>query len=146
MSNRTTRLTTLLALPLMLASMAVAAQSPVGRWKTIDDETGQVKSIVEISQAANGTLSGRVAQVLRSDQGPNPICDKCSGERQNKPITGMTILWDLKADGDEWSGGTILDPANGKTYRSKAEMLDDNRLGISGCIAFICRQQVWQRE
>lgn len=136
----------LVGLPLMLASTAAAAQSPVGRWKTIDDETGRVKSIVEISQAANGTLSGRVAQVLQSDRGPNPVCDKCSGERQNKPITGMTILWDLKPDGSEWSGGTILDPSKGKTYKSKAKMLDANRLGVSGCVAFICREQVWQRE
>ena len=136
----------LVALPLMLTSLSASAQSPVGRWKTIDDNTGQVKSIVEITQAANGTLSGRVAQVLQSDRGPNPTCDKCSGERRNRPITGMTILWDLRPDGSEWSGGTILDPANGKTYRSKAKMLDANRLGVSGCVAFICREQVWQRE
>ena len=135
-----------LALPLMLASLSASAQSPVGRWKTIDDSTGQVKSIVEISQAANGTLSGRVAQVLQSDRGPNPTCDKCSGDRRNRPITGMTILWDLRPDGSEWSGGTILDPANGKTYRSKAKLLDANRLGVSGCVAFICREQVWQRD
>lgn len=136
----------LAALPLMLASLGVAAQSPVGRWKTVDDETGQVKSIVEITQAGNGTLSGRVAQIIHSDRGPNPTCDDCSGERRGQPITGMTILWDLRPDGNEWSGGTILDPAKGKTYRSKAKMLDANRLGVSGCIAFICREQVWQRE
>ena len=133
-------LVAVVGMPLMLASMVAAAQSPVGRWKTIDDETGRVKSIVEI------TLSGRVAQVLQSDRGPNPVCDKCSGTRRNQPITGMTILWDLKPDGSEWSGGTILDPANGKTYKSKAKMLDANRIGVSGCIAFICREQVWQRE
>lgn len=130
----------------LLPGIAFAQQSPVGRWKTIDDETGRVKSIVEITQAANGTLSGRVAQVLQSDRGPNPICDKCSGDRRNQPITGMKILWDLKPDGSEWSGGTILDPSNGKTYRSKAKMIDANRLGVSGCIAFICREQVWQRD
>ncbi|PBJ83438.1 hypothetical protein CMZ84_02680 [Lysobacteraceae bacterium NML93-0399] len=130
----------------VLPGLAFAQQSPVGRWKTIDDETGRVKSIVEITQAANGTLSGSVAQVLQSDRGPNPVCDKCSGDRRNQPITGMTILWDLKPDGSEWSGGTILDPSNGKTYRSKAKMIDANRLGVSGCIAFICREQVWQRE
>lgn len=146
MSKNKLGLLAILALPLMLASMSASAQSPVGRWKTIDDKTGQVKSIVEISQAANGTLSGRVAQILQSDRGPNPTCDKCSGDRRNKPITGMTILWDLKPEGSEWAGGTILDPANGKTYRSKAKMLDANRLGVSGCVAFICREQVWQRE
>ena len=146
MLKNKTSLMAIAALPLLLASLSASAQSPVGRWKTIDDETGRVKSIVEISQATNGTLSGRVVEVLQSDRGPNPVCDKCSGERRNKPITGMTILWDLKPDGNEWAGGTILDPSNGKTYKSKAKMLDANRLEVSGCIAFICREQVWQRE
>jgi len=146
MLKNKTSLMAIAALPLLLASLSASAQSPVGRWKTIDDETGRVKSIVEITQTTNGTLSGRVVEVLQSDRGPNPVCDKCSGERRNKPITGMTILWDLKPDGNEWAGGTILDPSNGKTYKSKAKMLDADRLGVSGCIAFICREQVWQRE
>lgn len=130
-----------------LAMQAQAADSPIGRWKTIDDETGKVKSIVEISQAANGTLQGKVVEVLQSDHGPNPKCDKCEGANKGKPIEGMTILWGLKPDGDEWSGGTVLDPAKGKTYKSKLELLEGGKkLGMSGCIAFICRQQVWVRE
>ena len=134
-------------LGLALLPMAIAAQQgPEGRWKTIDDETGNAKSIVEISRAADGTLAGTVVEILQSDSGPDPVCDKCSGERKDQPIQGMTILWDLKQDGDAWSGGTILDPAKGRTYRSKAQMLDDDRLGVSGCVAFICREQVWQRE
>jgi len=120
--------------------------SPAGRWKTIDDETGKVKSIVEISEAADGTLQGTVAEVVQSDRGPNPVCDKCKGDKQGNPIQGMTILWGLKADGPGWSGGTILDPAKGKTYKSKAKLIDGNTLGVSGCLAFICREQTWVRE
>ncbi|TWI04732.1 uncharacterized protein (DUF2147 family) [Luteimonas cucumeris] len=131
----------------MLPAAAFAQNSPVGRWKTIDDETGKVKSIVEITQASNGTLSGKVVEVLSSDRGPNPTCDKCSGANKDKPVKGMTILWDLKADGDGWSGGTVLDPAKGKTYKSKLKMMDGGKkLGMSGCVAFICREQVWVRE
>ena len=134
---------TLLAAPLV----SFAQSSAEGRWKTIDDETGKVKSIVEITEAANGTLQGTVVEVLQSDRGPNPTCDKCKGANKDKPIKGMTILWDLKKDGDQWSGGTVLDPAKGKTYKSKIELLDGGKkLGMSGCIAFICRQQVWVRE
>jgi uncharacterized protein (DUF2147 family) len=41
----------------------------------------------------------------------------------------------------------VLDPENGKTYKSKLELLDGGRkLGMSGCIAFLCRQQVWVRQ
>ena len=137
-----------ITLPLLALAMAASAQtSPTGRWKTIDDETGKVKSIVEITQAANGTLQGKVVEVLQSDRGPNPTCDKCKGTNKDKPVKGMTILWGLKQDGDEWNGGTVLDPAKGKTYKSKVELLEGGKkLGMSGCIAFICRQQVWVRE
>ena len=140
--------TKFIALLLLALPMAAFAQSsPEGRWKTIDDETGKVKSIVEISKAANGTLQGKVVEVLSSDRGPNPTCDKCKGANKGKPIEGMTILWGLEADGDEWSGGTVLDPAKGKTYKSKLELLEGgNKLGMSGCVAFFCRQQVWVRE
>lgn len=136
-------------LTILLAALPLAAlaqQSPEGRWKTIDDETGKVKSVVEISQAADGTLQGTVAEILQSDRGPNPVCDKCEGANKDKPIQGMTILWGLKQDGQGWSGGTILDPAKGKTYKSKAKLIDANKLGISGCVAFICREQTWVRE
>ncbi|MDG2527026.1 DUF2147 domain-containing protein [Stenotrophomonas sp. HITSZ_GD] len=139
----------LLALPLLGLSLAAsAADSAAGRWKTIDDKTGKVKSIVEITQAANGTLSGKVVEILQSDRGPNPVCDKCDGERKNKPVKGMTILWNLKADdASHWSGGTILDPANGKTYKSKLELQPGGqKLDVSGCIMFICRAQTWVRE
>lgn len=139
---------TLVALPLLALSVSAMAADAAGRWKTIDDKTGKVKSIVEISKAANGTYSGKVVEVLYSERGPNPVCDKCSGSNKNKPVKGMTILWNLKADGaNEWSGGTILDPANGKTYKSKAELqAGGNKLDVSGCVAFICRAQTWVRE
>src|SRR5690606_32907877 len=77
----------LLAAVLAILPAAVSAQNgPVGRWKTIDDETGRVKSIVEIEQAADGTLRGTVAEVLHSDRGPNPTCDKCEGANKGKPV------------------------------------------------------------
>ncbi|KRG41881.1 hypothetical protein ARC78_10475 [Stenotrophomonas pictorum JCM 9942] len=146
---RTTFKTLLLALPLMAAAFSAgASNSAAGRWKTIDDETGKVKSIVEITQASNGALTGKVLQVLQSAQGPHPVCDKCEGTNKGKPIEGMTILWNLRPDGtNKWARGTILDPAKGKTYSSKVELVENGRkLEVSGCIAFICRTQTWLRE
>jgi uncharacterized protein (DUF2147 family) len=139
----------LLVLTLAAPLTAMAADGAVGRWKTIDDKTGEVKSIVEITEAGNGSgLTGKVVEILKSDKGPNPVCDGCSGERKGKPIKGMTILWNLKPDGaNEWAGGTILDPANGKTYKSKLELQPGGKkLDVSGCITFICRAQTWVRE
>ena len=139
-------LATLLLAALPLAASAQDA-SPIGKWRTIDDATGKAKSVVEITRAEDGTLRGTVVEILSSDKGPNPKCDNCKGASKGKPIKGMTILWGLQADGDEWTGGTVLDPAKGKTYRSKLELLDGGKkLGMSGCIAFFCRQQVWIRE
>ncbi len=142
---------TLFAVAVALAAMpmlASAQQSPVGKWKTIDDETGKAKSIVEITQASNGTLQGRVIEVLSSDRGPNPTCNNCKGANKDKPVKGMTILWGLRPDGaGKWAGGTVLDPAKGKTYKSKLEVKDGGKkLGMSGCVAFICREQTWVRN
>ena len=139
-------LTSLLLAVLPLSAFAQDA-SPIGKWRTIDDATGKAKSIVEITRAEDGTLRGTVVEILSSDKGPNPKCDNCKGASKGKPIKGMTILWGLKPDGGEWTGGTVLDPSKGKTYKSKIELLDGGRkLGMSGCIAFFCRQQVWVRE
>ena len=89
-----------------------------------------------------------VLQVLQSAQGPNPVCSKCEGTNKDKPIQGMTILWNLRPDGtNKWANGTILDPAKGKTYSSKVALVDNGRkLDVSGCIAFICRTQTWLRD
>ena len=140
------RIKLLVALLAIVPVAAFAQNSPVGRWKTIDDETGKVKSVVEISQTAKGTLQGKVVEIVNSDRGPNPKCDKCSGANKDKPVKGMTILWGLRESGGSWSGGTILDPAKGKTYKSKAKMISADKLGVSGCLAFICREQTWVRE
>ena len=104
--------------------------------------------MVEVYQARDGSLAGRVAEILDTKDGPNPACDKCKGALHGKPIKGMVILWGLKPDAaGKWSGGRVLDPENGKDYKARIELLDGGRkLGMSGCIAFICRQQVWIRQ
>ena len=138
----------LIALPLLAVPLVAAAADATGRWKTIDDETGKVKSIVEIYKTPNGTLAGKVVELVNSDKGPNAVCEKCSGSNKNKPIKGMVILWNLKAqDATHWTGGTVLDPAKGKTYKSKiALQAGGNKLDMDGCVSFICRTQTWVRE
>ena len=137
-------LTALLSLPFQSS----AQDSLAGRWKTVDDATGKTKSIVEIHTARDGSIAGRVAEIVDTKDGPNPLCKECKGALHGKPIKGMTILWGLKPDGTgKWAGGRVLDPENGKDYKAKLELLDGGRkLGMSGCIAFICREQVWVRE
>ena len=145
---RNTLTATLLALPLLFVSLAASAADPVvGRWKTIDDETGKAKSIVEITQNSNGSFSGRITEILSSDKGPNPICDKCKDDRKNKPVKGMEIIRGMKKEGAGYAGGTILRPADGKVFKSKMALSDGGKkLNVSGCVAFICKEQVWVRQ
>ena len=123
--------------------------SPVGTWKTIDDKTGKVKSVVQIAEA-NGELQGKVEKVFSPPaESENPVCDKCAGERKDKPVIGMTIMWGLKQDGDEYTGGQILDPAEGKIYKCKIKVEDGgHKLHVRGFIGFalIGRTQTWVRE
>lgn len=142
---------TLITVTVLLFSLHsfAAKDSIVGRWKTIDDETGQAKSIVEIF-AEGDTFKGKVAEIFNPTQ-PNPICDKCSGDKANQPITGLEIMWDLKENdkGKEWGGGHILDPKNGKTYKCRLRLQDEGeKLEVRGFIGFslIGRSQTWLRE
>lgn len=146
-------ITLVLAVPLAVASFTAFAQdtsaAPVGNWTTIDDKTGKPKSIVEIYEASDGTLAGRVNEVLQSDRGPNPVCDKCSGDRKDKPVKGMVILWGLRRDGDRWEGGQILDPATGKVYSAKlTPTTDGKKLEVRGFLGFslLGRTQTWVRK
>ena len=139
----------LLALALLASAPAFAAEmTPVGTWTTIDDATGKPKSIVQITES-NGTLEGKVLEVLQSEQGAHPVCKECDGERKDKPVEGMVIMWGVKQDGDEWDGGKILDPKNGKTYKVKLTMMEGgNKLDVHGYIGFalLGRSQVWERK
>ncbi|MCA1324376.1 DUF2147 domain-containing protein [Herbaspirillum sp. alder98] len=134
---------------LLAATCALADGSPVGLWKNIDDATGKPKALVRITES-NGELSGKIEKLFRApDQDQNPLCEKCEGDLKGQPIIGLTVLSGLKKDGDEYSGGQILDPANGKIYKSKLTVLDDGkRLNVRGYVGMpmLGRTQTWVRE
>jgi uncharacterized protein (DUF2147 family) len=124
-------------------------KSPVGRWKTIDDLTGKAKSVVLIWEQG-GKLFGRIQKLVDPDpKDPNPTCDGCAGAQKGKPVVGLQILWDLQKNGDGWSGGTILDPATGKTYKCLLSVEDGGtKLKVRGFIglSLLGRTQYWLRE
>jgi len=114
-----------------------------GKWKTIDDETKQAKSIVEIYKKGDQYF-GKISQLLIKPANPN--CTACKDDRKNKPILGMEIIRGLKKDGDEFTGGTITDPKTGKTYKCAITRSGDN-LNVRGYVglSFIGRSQTWQK-
>ena len=128
------------------AALAQGAASPVGLWKTIDDETKQAKSLIRI-QEKDGALVGRVEKILTDK--PDAKCDKCTDERKDQPVQGMTILTGMTRSGEQWEGGRILDPNNGKVYRSQMKLVEGGRrLEVRGYIGtpLLGRTQVWLRE
>ena len=128
------------------AGAAFAQATPVGLWRTIDDETKQEKSHVRIVEAA-GTLSGRIERI--SDPAKRDAnCDKCEGARKDQKVMGMTILEGVKRDGghDHWDGGTILDPNNGKVYKVRLTPKEGGKmLEVRGYIGPFYRNQTWVR-
>jgi uncharacterized protein (DUF2147 family) len=129
---------------LTAVSAAHAQNTPVGLWKTIDDKTGQEKSLVRITESG-GVLTGRVEKLLHPS-GPNPLCEKCRDDRHGKPMTGLTIIEGLRRHGEVWEDGTILDPDNGKIYTLRVMLQDDGRtLSVRGYIGPFFRTQNWSR-
>lgn len=130
----------------LVAFSNAQAQDIVGRWKTIDDETGRAKSIVNIYMQ-DGKYFGKIDTLFRlPDEDPDPVCDKCPEDdpRYNKRIMGMVILENLEKDGDEWKDGSILDPGKGKVYDCKM-WLEDGNLKVRGYLFFLYRTQTWYR-
>jgi uncharacterized protein (DUF2147 family) len=133
---------------LALAGFSAAAQNtPVGLWKTIDDDGKTEKSLVRITDGG-GRLSGKIEKIFDAAK-QDSKCDKCSDERKDKPVLGMEILRNLKQDPDDkeiWSGGEILDPNNGKTYKARLKPIDGGKqLQMRGYIGPFYRTQVWLR-
>ena len=111
-----------------ILAYAADASSPVGVWRTIDDKSGKEKSLVRITEV-NGEFRGTIEKLFREPhEDQNPNCEKCTGDKKNKPVIGMVIMTGLKHDGEMYSGGEILDPANGKTYKCKTWLEDKGNL------------------
>lgn len=127
---------------LVVIALTVNGQDIFGKWKTIDDETGKPKSIVEITEK-DGKAYGKILKLFREPgEDPDPICDDCTDHRKDKKVIGMTIVTDMVKDGSEWEDGEILDPKNGKVYDCKM-WVEDGNLKVRGYIAFFYRTQTW---
>ena len=135
------------AFVLLAAATAHAQSSPVGLWKTIDDDGKTEKSLVRINDAG-GVLNGKIEKVFDASKADTK-CDKCTDERRDKPVLGMTILRNAKQDAEDketWTGGEILDPNNGKTYKTRLKPIEGGKkLEMRGYIGPFYRTQTWIR-
>ncbi len=128
---------------ILLFSLGLASQNTVfGKWKTIDDNTGKPKSIVEIYES-NGKVYGKVIQLFRpANEDQDPSCIKCSGNKYNKKIIGLNVLENMTKSGDSYANGTITDPENGKEYSCKM-WIEGGDLKLRGYWGFLYRTQTW---
>lgn len=123
----------------------VQSQTVFGKWKTIDDETGQAKSIVEIYEKS-GKIYGKIIDIVNPEKRKN-LCSKCSGEDKNAPILGLIIIKGLVKDGDEYNGGKILDPVKGEEYKCLIALDSKDKLKVRGFVgvSLFGRTQYWYR-
>lgn len=120
-------------------------QTVIGKWKTIDDETGQPKSIIEIYEKS-GKIYGKVLEILEVEH-KKSVCSNCSGSDKNKPILGMIVIKGLSKHGSEYTKGKILDPKNGKLYQCFITLEGKDKLKVRGFIgiSLFGRTQYWYR-
>lgn len=121
------------------------AQNITGLWETFDDNTNEKKAVVEIYEE-QGLYFAKIAEnFVKEGSG---ICETCKGAKKNQPIIGLVIIESLKKDGDEYDGGWILDPENGKTYKCTLQLVETDQLKVRGFIgfSFLGRTQYWQRK
>ncbi len=131
---------------ILAALLSFQTNTVQGTWVNIDDETGIEKSEITL-YVENGKLYGKIERLLLpEDQGK--VCEKCKGKDKNQPIEGLIIVKGLVKDGEVWTDGKILDPANGKSYDCTIKLDDTNTLNVRGYLgfSFIGRSQVWKRK
>jgi uncharacterized protein (DUF2147 family) len=136
----------LVASALAVIATSAAAQSPAGLWKTFDESSGKEKAMVRITEA-NGVLTGKIDKLFDPTK-QDSKCDECTDSRKGQPVVGLTIIRNLKKGTTHWEGGDILDAANGKVYRARLTLSDDNKkLDVKGYIGtpMLGRTQTWQR-
>jgi uncharacterized protein (DUF2147 family) len=130
----------------MLVPLCGTSQDIIGKWTTIDENSGEEKSIVEIFEK-DGKAYGKIVRIFpEAGENPDPVCDKCPADddRYNKKIIGMEIIKDLEKSGDSWTEGSILDPEAGKVYRAKLWM-EGGELKVRGYWGPFFRTQSWRR-
>lgn len=123
-----------------LAGSALAAD-PTGLWQT-PSRGGQV----EISKCG-ASLCGRLisSEGLKADPALKDVNNASAGLR-DRPLKNLTILTGFSGGPKEWTGGSIYNAEDGKTYSGTITMDGDNTLKLRGCVVVpICKTQTWTR-
>ena len=118
----------------LMSVYTLQSQTIFGKWHSINDDTGEIDSEIEVYEK-NGKAFAKIIEI-KNPARKNAVCDLCNGKNKNAPILGLNILTGLEKDGNEWSGGTILDPRNGKEYKCYIKLETPNKLKLRGYVGF----------
>ncbi len=135
----------LLSVVTILMTLSGNAQSVLGKWHSIDPDTGMHESVIEVYEKED-KVYGKIIQILKEED-KDKTCIECTGKDKDQPIQGLVIIRGLSKDGDEWTDGKILDPKNGKLYKCYISLEEENKLKLRGYIGFslIGRTEYWYR-
>lgn len=127
------------------SSMTISSQTIFGKWRTIDDQTNEPKSIVDIYEK-EGKVYGKIIDIFE-ESNKDVLCEKCEGDEYNEPVMGLVIIKGLTKDGNYYKNGTIFDPERGKKYTCRLALNNDNPnvLEVRGYISFLYATQYWER-
>ncbi len=152
MIGRLTRISLILGLAVLFSGEVFAQASPLGTWRTIDDRTGEPRSLVEIVREADGTYAGYIREIFNEER-RDGVCDECPSDwGHNEPLIGLKIIRDVRQRGNDYSGGQILDPEEGRIYGVRFNTSQNGqRLDVRGFIrvplmgSALGRTQTWER-
>ncbi|MBT4413600.1 MAG: DUF2147 domain-containing protein [Polaribacter sp.] len=136
---------TLISLTFLIITASINAQNIFGKWHSTNENTGEVDSVIEVYKK-DGKAFAKVVDIKDAAR-KDAVCEKCEDENKNRPILGLNILTGLEKDGEEWSGGNILDPRNGKIYKCYIKLIEPNKLKLRGYIglALFGKTAYWER-
>ena len=127
-----------------LCSLTLTSQTIFGKWRTIDGESGEAKSIVEIYKKG-GKVFGKIVDILNPDN-KDALCKKCEGDEKNAPVLGLVLIKNMVKDGKYYRKGTIFDPEHGKKFKCRIALTDNpDILQVRGYVAFLYATQYWER-
>ena len=134
-----------ITLILLIITNSINSQSIFGKWYSTNEETGEIDSVIEVYKKQEKAF-GKIIEIKNSER-KNAVCDLCKDKNKNKPILGLNILNGLEKDGEEWSGGTILDPRNGNVYKCFIQLVQQEKLKIRGYfgLSIFGKTAYWQR-